>query len=191
MLRVKMNAKNTLNAVSIGINASKFLSNTESPGSIEGVFNNSFYIKISGNHLIRVIKNKEYMSENSILIEEPDQNFSFKSVDITEGMEVTLNNNRLTAGDKGLISDFNDLEKWTSPEQPEFSSVVQLETMMLNLRILRDTIYTSPSREGLVPLLENVELMGSIDLFLKSPEEGFVEKSTSGNRTDNVGYLFI
>ncbi len=174
------NAKNRLNAVSIGINAYKSLFNTEEPAYIEGVFNNSLYIKLSSNNLLRVIKNKEYMSENSILVDKTDPDFSFKSSGITEGMKVTLNNNSLSAGDKILISDFNDLEKWTSPEQPDFSSVVGLETMMLNLRILRDTIYTSPSREGLIPLLENVELMGSIDLFLKSPEKGFIEKARQG-----------
>jgi hypothetical protein len=42
-----------------------------------------------------------------------------------------------------------------------------VESAALNLRILRDVIYTHPGREGLVPLLENVELRGPIKLFLE------------------------
>ena len=179
MLQVNENVNNILNAVLIGNQAYETLNLIKRPATVEGVFKNSFYIKISNNHLIRVMKNREYISENSILIENHDPEFSFKTIGICDGMEVAQNN-KFLIGDKYEINDFDDIKRWAAPERPEFSSVVELETIMLNLRILRDTIYTSPSREGLVPLLENVELMGSIDLFLKSPEKGFVEKARPG-----------
>jgi hypothetical protein len=99
---------------------------------------------------------------------------------MTKGMEVEIQDNNLLINNKNLLNDIDNISRWDAPQVPDFSSVLDLETIMLNLRIMRDTIYTSPSREGLVPLLENVELMGSIDLFLKSTEEGFVEKARQG-----------
>ena len=55
-----------------------------------------------------------------------------------------------------------------------------LEVINLNLRVLRDVIYTSPSREGLVFLLEKVELLGPVELFLKPQKESFVESARPG-----------
>jgi len=180
MLQVNENANNSLNAVSIGINAYETLLETKCIATIDSVFDNSFYIKTENDNLLRILKYGEYISVNSIVIEEPDPEFSFKSIGIQEGMNVTIHENNILIGDKFTIKSIEEISKWTAPDVPEFSTVLELETIMLNLRILRDTIYTSPSREGLVPLLENVELMGSIDLFLKSSEEGFVVKARQG-----------
>lgn len=180
MLQVNENPTTTLTAVSIGINAYETLSNIQSPGSIEGAFDNSLYINVGEDKLLRVIGNSEYISENSILIDADDPSFSFKSIGISKGMKVVLNKNNLFIDNNIVFSNIENISKWTAPQLPDFSSVKELETVMLNLRILRDTIYTCPSKEGLVPLLENVELMGSIDLFLKPQKEGFVEKARSG-----------
>ncbi|MCL4245241.1 MAG: DUF2877 domain-containing protein, partial [Candidatus Dadabacteria bacterium] len=49
--------------------------------------------------------------------------------------------------------------------------------MNLNMRVLRDVIYTHPSREGLVPLLESVELMGPMEVFLKEQRPSVAERA--------------
>ena len=54
-------------------------------------------------------------------------------------------------------------------------SLAGVESAALNLRILRDIIYTHPGREGLVPLLENVELRGPMKLFLEPLGGGVAE----------------
>jgi len=180
MLQENKNAKNLLNAVSIGLNAYETLSSIKVPVNIEGAFDNSFYINIEEDNLLRVIKYDEYISANTLVVNHDDPDFSFKSLGISKDMEVLIQDNNLLIDNNILLKDIDKISIWDSPAVPDFNSVLDLESIMLNLRILRDTIYTSPSREGLVPLLENVELMGSIDLFLKSPEEGFIEKARPG-----------
>lgn len=180
MLQVNENAKKSLNAVLIGLNAYETFANIKSPATIEGAFDNSFYINVGENNLLRVIKYNEFVSANSIVIDSDDPDYSFKSIGITKGMDVSLQNNNIFIGNKFVFNNIDKISKWIVPKVPEFSSVMDIETIMLNLRILRDTIYTCPSREGLVPLLENVELMGSINLFLKSQKESFVEKARPG-----------
>jgi len=180
MLQVNENAKNSLNAISIGLNAYETLVNLKSPASIEGAFDNSFYIKVGENELLRVIKYNEYVSASSIVINVEDQDFSFKSIGIAKGMEVVLKENDLLIGNKVAIKHIDNIKKWNAPEVPDYSLVSALEIVRLNLRILRDVIYTCPSREGLVPLLENVELLGSIELFLKPQKESFVERARPG-----------
>jgi hypothetical protein len=49
------------------------------------------------------------------------------------------------------------------------------DTIAFNLRIMRDVIYTHPGREGLVPLLEDVETRGPMKVFLE-PREGSVSE---------------
>ena len=180
MLQVSGNTKNSLNVKTIGFNAYETLIKLKSPASVEGAFDNSFYIKVDENKLIRVIRYGEYVSANSIVISEDDRDFSFKSMGVKEGMEVVCKNSDILIGDKFVITSIDNITKWQSPPVPDKGSISELEIIKLNLRVLRDVIYTCPSREGLVPLLENVELIGSIELFLKPQEDSFVERARPG-----------
>ncbi|MGI9553635.1 MAG: hypothetical protein ACR2NC_01820, partial [Thermodesulfobacteriota bacterium] len=112
MLQVNENAKNILTPILIGLNAYENVVNLTSPATIEGAFDNALYIKISENELLRVIKYNEYVSESSIVINNQDKDFSFKSMGITEGMEVVLYEKDLMIGEKFAITGIESIEKW-------------------------------------------------------------------------------
>ena len=169
-----------LNAKTIGANAYETLANLKSPASIEGVFENSFYIRVGEDELIRVTPYEQYISASSIIAEEKDRHSNFKSMGIEQGMEVICGERDVLIGKKFAIVDIHGVAKWQPPVVPDSALVRPLEIIKLNLRVLRDVIYTCPSREGLVPLLENVELVGSIDLFLKPSNNSFAERARPG-----------
>ena len=173
----KGNAIEQLNARTIGVNAYEALANLKSPASIEGVFENSFYIKVGEDELIRVTRYEQYVSANSIIVDEKDRHSGFKSIGIEQGMEVVCGEKDVLIGKRFAIADIHGVAKWRPPAVPDSGSVRPLEIIRLNLRVLRDIIYTCPSREGLVPLLENVELVGSINLFLKPRNDSFAERA--------------
>ena len=180
MLKVNGNQKNSLKVKTIGVNAYEALINLKNPATVEGTFESSFYINVGDNKLLRTIKHDEYISVSSILINENDQNFSFKTIGIEKGMELVHKNNNILIGDRLLIADIDSIAKWHSPTAPDNSVISEMEIIKLNLRVLRDVIYTCPSREGLVPLLENLELLGSIEMFLKPQKDSFVERARPG-----------
>ena len=177
---LKGSATEQLNAKTIGANAYETLANLKSPAGIEGVFENSFYIKVGEDELIRVTPYEQYVSANSIIVDEKNRPSGFKSTGIERGMEVVCGKKDVLIGKRFAIADFRGAEKWQPPRAPDSGSVSPLEIIKLNLRVLRDVIYTCPSREGLVPLLENVELVGSIDLFLKPRNDSFAERARPG-----------
>jgi len=176
----KGNAIEQLNVKTIGVNAYQTLVNLKSPASIEGAFENSFYIKVGEYELIRVTRYEQYVSASSIIVDEKDRHSGFKSVGIKQGMEVVCGKKDVLIGKRFAIADIHGVVKWQPPHIPDSGSVRPLEIIKLNLRVLRDIIYTCPSREGLVPLLENVELVGSIDLFLKPRDDSFAERARPG-----------
>ena len=176
----KGNPTEQLNVKAIGVNSYKTLTNLKSPAYIEGVFEKSFYIKVGDDELIRVTPYGQYVSANSIIVDEKNPFPGFKSIGIEEGMEVVLGGKNVLIGKNFMIPDIHDVVKWHPPHTPDRDSVRPLEIMKLNLRVLRDVIYTCPSREGLVALLENVELVGSIDLFVKSRDNSFAERARPG-----------
>ena len=164
----------------IGVNAYETLVNLEGPASVEGSFENSFYIKVGECELIRVTRYEQYVSASSVIVDEKDRTSGFKSMGIKQGMEVICGKKDILVGKRFAIADIHGAAKWRPPRVPDSGSVRPLEVMKLNLRVLRDVIYTCPSREGLVPLLENVELVGSIDLFLKPRADSFAERARPG-----------
>lgn len=176
----KRNATEQLNAKTIGVKAYETLANLKGPAGIEGVFENSFYIKVGEDELIRVTRYEQYVSASSIIVEEENRHSGFKSIGIEQGMEVVCGKKDILIGGKFAIADIHGVAKWQPPRIPDSGSVRPLEIIKLNLRVLRDVIYTCPSREGLVPLLENVELVGSIDLFLKPRNDSFAERARPG-----------
>ena len=60
---------------------------------------------------------------------------------------------------------------------PKDTELISVEEINLKLRIFKDIIYTSPSREGLVPLLENVDKFGPMEVFVKDQKSGMSEKA--------------
>jgi len=180
MLNAKGKTKNALNVKTIGLNAYSKLKTLEEPVNIEGAFDDSFYIKVAENELLRFIKYEEYVSASSVVINLDNRDRSFKSMDIRKGMDVRVIDDDLLIGNGIKISDIKNSTIWYPPEAPDSESVSEIEVVKLNLRVMRDVIYTSPSREGLVPLLENIELLGSIELFLKPQEDSLVERARPG-----------
>lgn len=176
----KGSATEQLNVKTIGANAYEALANLKSPASIEGVFEKSFYIKTGDDELIRVTPYEQYVSASSIIVNEKNPFPGFKSIGIEQGMKVVPGKKDILIGKNFVIPDIHGIVKWQPPHIPDSGSVRPLEIMKLNLRVLRDVIYTCPSREGLVPLLENVELVGSIDLFLKPRDDSFAERARPG-----------
>ncbi|MBI2486253.1 MAG: DUF2877 domain-containing protein [Deltaproteobacteria bacterium] len=164
-----------LKAESIGHNALKALSSSKKTAKVHSVFDRGFYIQFGRNPLINVIKNSNYISPTSILIREPE-NGGFKSIGLEEGMKIEVKKNSLIFGDNLLEIKFDKASTWFSPPLPKWGDLVSLSKISLNLRILRDVIYTCPSREGLVPLLENVELHGPLQFFLKPQKPTLSER---------------
>ena len=180
MLQTNEQTKNSLFLKIIGIDAYESLIKLENTARVESVFDNSFYINIGENQLLRFIKYEDYISTSSAVINTDDGDFSLKSIGIHKGMEVLLKEDDLLIGDRFKVSGISDITKWYPPELPQKKPVAELEVIKLNLRVMRDIIYTCPSREGLVPLLENIELLGSIELFLKPQKQSMVERARPG-----------
>jgi Protein of unknown function (DUF2877) len=143
---------------------------------VQNVFEHAVYIRGSGDTLVKVIENKEFVSPTSIVIGKPEHP-TFKSVNIKEGTEVIINENELSACDTGFSVNLANASTWYSPNFSELTTHLSLEEINLNLRVLHDVIYTCPSREGLVPLLENVELYGPMEVFLKVQKPTVSEKA--------------
>jgi len=167
---------NSLTAEAIGYKALKALSGSSRTAKVHSIFDRAFYIQIDRNTLISVIKNNDYISPTSISVKEPKDK-SFKSIGIKEGMTIVIYNHSLLFGDNALTIKLRKCSNWSPPPIPEQDDLTGLTGIGLNLRILRDVIYTSPTREGLVPLLENVELYGPLNIFVRPQEPNVSERA--------------
>jgi uncharacterized protein DUF2877 len=163
---------NSLMAESVGHKALRALSSSKK-AKVQSVFDHAFYIKAGSNSLICVIKNKNYISPTSILLKQFGDK-SFKSIGVVEGMRVKLDEHTLIFEDDVLTIKFGKASNWVPPSFPE-NPFISPTGIGMNLRVLRDVIYTCPSREGLVPLLENVELYGPLQFFLQPQKPTFSE----------------
>ncbi len=141
---------------------------------VEGVFEHAVYLKGEGDTLVKLITEKDYIGPASIAVFS-DAHTDFKSAGIREGEEVTASGEALRAARGGFAVDLSKARVWNAPPPPE--ERLGLEEMNLNMRVLRDVIYTHPSREGLVPLLESVELMGPMEVFLKEQKPSVSERA--------------
>ncbi len=160
-----MNPASILEAKAIGYKALRSLRRSKRTARVHSVFDRGFYIQI-GRNLINVIKNEDFISPTSIVIGDPYER-GFRSIGIEEGMKIEINGDSLVFEDNALTIRFRKSVKWFLPPSPKKSALSDLIKISLNLRILRDVIYTCASREGLVPLLENVELYGPTQVFLR------------------------
>jgi hypothetical protein len=170
-----MNPASILEAKVIGYKALKSLRGAKKTARVHSVFDRGFYIKI-GRNLISVIKNEDFISPTSIVISALYDR-GFRSLGIEEGTKIGVNGDNMVFEDKALTIRLGKSANWFSPPVPKQSALLDLIKVSLNLRILRDVIYTCPSREGLVPLLENVELYGPTQLFLKPQRPALSEKA--------------
>lgn len=171
------NAAVPLNVETMGIDAWEALAGLDGPARVRGAFDNSFYVQVGRLELVRVIRHGEYVSPGAVVAGERDRDFSFRSMGIEEGMEVARAENDILIGGRFAIADMDRVPKWRPPPSPDGAAARPLEVTRLNLRVLRDAIYSCPSREGLVPLLESVEIVGSLEFFLKPRGDSFAERA--------------
>lgn len=140
------------------------------------VFEHAFYVRTESNKLISIIKNRNYISPTSILVNGLKCD-DFKSSGIQEGMYVDVRGNKIVIDGNLFFINLDNSSTWFTPPVPKMKSIKDLRFISLNLRVLRDVIYKCKSREGLVPLLERVELSGPVNLFLKPLETSFSERA--------------
>jgi hypothetical protein len=165
-----------LQAELIGHKVPEILKTSKSKLGSRNVFEHAIYIDCGKEGLIKIIKDKEFVSPRSIVIRGMG-NISFKSLDIENGTELALHNDNITAKENEFTLHLANASTWYPPELPDEKELLSIEEINLNLRILNDLIYTSPSREGLVPLLENVEKFGPLEVFVKDQEPSMSEKA--------------
>ncbi|MEW6144407.1 MAG: DUF2877 domain-containing protein [Thermodesulfobacteriota bacterium] len=162
----------SLEAESIGEKALKVLGKKGGRLEIHSVFDHAVYIAAGKNRLVKLIRNKDFLSPYSILIKQdgaaPMSSFGFE-----KRARVSYLGGCLASGDGPLRVDLSRAHIYRKEKLRE--SLAGVESAALNLRILRDVIYTHPGREGLVPLLENVELRGPMKLFLEPLGGGVAE----------------
>lgn len=170
-----MNTPTLLVPEAIGNKALKALSDVRGAIKVQGVFDRSLFIKVGSDDLICVMKDRDFISPASILLNGSEDG-DFKSFGIKESMQIGITDGALDIGSI-LTIEFQDSHVWSPPPPPEKNTIIDLAYISLNLRMFRDVIYTAPSREGLVPLLENVELYGSLKLYLEPQEPTVSERA--------------
>ena len=160
----------------IGHKVPEILKSSDSILTAHNIFEHAIYIDCDKEGLIKIIKDKEFVSSTSIVLKEMENN-SFKSLEIQGKEELVLKDNEIISEEIGFSLNLANASIWNSPELPNKSEMLSLEEINLNLRILRDLIYTAPSKDGLVPLLENVEKYGPLEVFVKEQKPTMSEKA--------------
>ena len=164
-----------LRAITIGKNVHSIIKDSGNALPVEGVFDHAIYLNGSGEGLIKIVSDEGFQSPASILVElEKD---GFKSSGAANSTEVEFDNGALFFGSGNLSICIENSEIYDPPVVPEPEHLSSLEEINLNLRILKDTIYTAPSREGLVGLLENVDKLGPMQLYTKEQTPSIAEKA--------------
>ncbi len=165
-----------LNAELVGHKVSDILKSSDSKLKSHNIFEHAIYIDCGEEGLIKIIKDKEFVSSKSIVVNGMD-NSSFKLLDIQSESDLVLEGDEVTSKGISFSLNLGSASLWHSPELPNISELISLEEVNLNLRILRDLIYKAPSRDGLVPLLENVEKYGPLEVFAKEQKPTISEKA--------------
>ncbi len=173
---MELKNSNQIKAELVGYKVLDLLKSTDSKIMNQSVFEHAIYMHDGEDAFIRIIKDKDFIGPSSIVISGMD-NLSFKSLDITEGTKLKLLEDKITSTEGGFSVHIADAPVWQQPGLPEETEIISLEEINLNLRILKDIIYTAPSKEGLVPLLENVEKLGPLEVFAKEQKPTVSEKA--------------
>ena len=165
-----------LQAELIGHKVPEILKTSKSKLGSRNVFEHAIYIDCGKEGLIKIIKDKEFVSPRSIVLNGME-NRSFKLLGLESEAELLVKDDEITSEENGFSLNIGRASTWYSPELPNESELISLEEINLNLRILNDIIYTSPSRDGLVPILENVEKYGPLEVFVKEQKPTMSEKA--------------
>lgn len=166
----------SLEAESIGQKALKALGKSDNDIEIHSVFDHAVYISSGKNELIKLIRNKDFINPYSILLKQQDGS-PMTSLGFEAGDRVTWDGRSLGAAGGALLIDLSPARVYKKERLFKKDPPLGADTIAFNLRIMRDVIYTHPGREGLVPLLEDVETRGPMKVFLEPQEESVSEKA--------------
>ena len=167
--------KAPLEAESIGGKALKALGKKGGSFEIHSVFDHAVYISNGGAELVKIIRNNNFISPRSIVIK-TEKGVSMTALGFEKDMHVNCGGGTIDVGPGTVRIDLSSARTYKRDRLTSKEPLAGVESAALNLRILRDVIYTHPGREGLVPLLENVELRGPMKLFLE-PAGGSVAET--------------
>ncbi len=167
---------NQIEAELIGYKVFELLNNKSNTLKSHSVFEHAIYMHDGEDGFIRIIKDKDFVSPTSIVINGMD-NISFKSLDIKNDTQVELVEDKITSKQGNFSLHLSNASIWQQPALPKETEIISVEEINLNLRIFKDITYTCPSREGLVPLLENVDKFGPMEVFVKDQKPSMSEKA--------------
>lgn len=173
-----MELKNSyqIKAELVGYKVLDLLKCTDSKMMRQSVFDHAIYLHDGEDVLIRIVKDKNFIGPSSIVISGME-NISFELLDLSEETLLELSKDTITSTEGSFSLHLANAPVWRQPGLPEETEIISLEKINLNLRILKDIIYTAPSKEGLVPLLENVEKLGPLEVFTKEQKPTVSEKA--------------
>ena len=167
---------NQIEAELIGYKVFELLNSNSNTLKSHSVFEHAIYMHYGEDGFIKIIKDKEFISPTSIVISGMD-NISFKSMEMQDGTQMEFLKDKITSKEGDFSLHFGNALTWQLPRLPKETEIISVEEINLNLRIFKDIIYTSPSREGLVPLLENVDKFGPMEVFVKDQKPSMSEKA--------------
>lgn len=156
----------SLEAESIGEKALKALGKKGGRFEIHSVFDHAVYISCGGTELVKLIRTNNFIGPRSILIK-TEENAPMSALGFEKDSRVSYEGEAIDVGAGSVRIDLSRARVYKKEKLTAKNPLVGIESAALNLRILRDVIYTHPGREGLVPLLENVELRGPMKLYLE------------------------
>jgi hypothetical protein len=164
----------SLEAESVGQKALKALGKSGGDIEIHSVFDHAVYISSGKNELIKLIRNKDFINPRSVLIKQ-HESAPMTALGFKAGARVLWDGGSLDAGSGAIRIDLSRARVYKRERLLKKNPRLGADTIAFNLRIMRDVIYTHPGREGLVPLLEDVETRGPMKVFLE-PREGSVSE---------------
>ncbi|MGQ0794507.1 MAG: oxamate carbamoyltransferase subunit AllH family protein [Deltaproteobacteria bacterium] len=165
---------------SIGNKALRALSSRKS-AVVEGVFARALYLRFQGDFLIGIGGGEDYIHSSCAHISNFEQGV-FKSIGIREGMTARIASAEIVFPEAGNIAiRFDAARVWSRLRAPKLGDLAGALSMGLNLRVLRDVIYTKGGGEGLAPLLLNVELYGPMQFFLNPPNSSSISERARPN----------
>lgn len=155
----------SLEAESIGEKALKALGKKGGRFEIHSVFDHAVYISCGG-EFIKLIRNNNFLSPRSILIK-TEESAPMSALGFEKGARASYDDGALDIGAGSVRIGLSRARVYKKEKLASKRPLVGVQSAALNLRILRDVIYSHPGREGLVPLLESVELRGPMKLYLE------------------------
>ena len=167
---------NQIEAELIGYKVFELLNSNSNTLKSHSVFEHAIYMHYGEDGFIKIIKEKFHPKRRQRMRRGLD-NISFKSMEMQDGTQMEFLKDKITSKEGDFSLHFGNALTWQLPRLPKETEIISVEEINLNLRIFKDIIYTSPSREGLVPLLENVDKFGPMEVFVKDQKPSMSEKA--------------